>query len=195
VLLASAGLSWARASAASPVYPGLLASTVQSLSGKRIATPACTLCHATLAGGRGTVVSFFGTSLQGFGLRGTDPASLDAALRTDLGENWDSDGDEISDIEELVAGSDPNDGPGPVEPRPVPEHGCSLTGVDTGAGGSARVAWTLLLVAAGLSRRRRRAADAFARDASPSNVESPPGARSYRHPRGAGQRRGRPAGG
>jgi len=85
-------------------------------------TPACTLCHNTPSGGFGTVTTPFGRSMMSRGLVAQNLASLDTALDALAAEHTDSDGDGVSDIDELRAGSDPNvAGGGSVTP---PTYGC-----------------------------------------------------------------------
>ena len=114
-------VSYARAAGASSSYPAYLKDQL-----RLPATPDCTLCHRDDNGGTGTVVTPFGQSMMGFGLRGSDTASLSAALAADDTRDWDSDGDGVPDIEELKEGKDPNDGPVQAAQQLVnPEHGCS----------------------------------------------------------------------
>src|SRR5262249_7781627 len=74
--------------------------------------PDCILCHSDDKGGNGTIVTWFGLSMQDFGVQGKRPDLLDAALDRLREEDTDSDADGSPDIEELQAGTDPNDGPG-----------------------------------------------------------------------------------
>jgi hypothetical protein len=85
-------------------------------------TPACTLRHNTPSGGFGTVTTPFGRSMMSRGLVAQNIASLDTALDALAAEHTDSDGDGVSDIDELKGGSDPNvSGGGSVPP---PTYGC-----------------------------------------------------------------------
>ena len=95
-------LALARTAHAVQTYPA----EIQSHLGLDF-TPPCTLCHATNAGGLGTITTPFGKALQAHGLT-TDIATLDRALDA-LADN-DSNGDGISDIQQLKNGSDPNTG-------------------------------------------------------------------------------------
>ena len=104
---------------ASPTYPALIQ---QQLKLNYI--PPCTICHRDNSGGIGTVVKPFGRALMGLGLHGgSDPASLIGALNRAKEEGLDSGGDGIPDIQELVAGMDPNAGGGGL---PQPMYGCAV---------------------------------------------------------------------
>jgi hypothetical protein len=136
---------------ASPIYP----ITMRSKLGLS-QLPPCTLCHQSDLGGAGTVTTRFGRTLLANGATGTNAtALLDSTLDRLDAAGTDSDGDLIPDIDELRMGSDPNDGPGPMngeEELPIPRTGCAF---------SARVPATpsaglLVLAASAVLRRRRR---------------------------------------
>jgi Bacterial TSP3 repeat len=134
---------------ASPAYPVAVQADL-----KLTETPRCTLCHTTDLGGKGTISSYFGRTLLRDGAQGNDDiGALKAALEMMESEQTDSDGDGVSDIDELRAGTDPNDGPGPSDPLPTPQTGCALRGAaQQGASGSA---WLWCALGAYLVRRRR----------------------------------------
>lgn len=73
-------------------------------------TPSCILCHASAAGG-GSASQPFGQAAKTRGLKAYDNQSLDDALVQMQDDGVDSDGDGVSDIDELIAGDDPNGGP------------------------------------------------------------------------------------
>jgi hypothetical protein len=119
--LASAVALVARASHASQDYPSVIADKLM------VPAPDCTLCHRDNNGGTGTVVTQFGLSMMAFGAMGKNPASLEQALDADSASGCDSDGDGLPDIPELMAGTDPSDGPGGTCGAPGPKHGCGAT--------------------------------------------------------------------
>jgi len=57
-------------------------------------------------------------------MTGSDPASLQRALRRNAARAWDSDGDGVPDIEELVYGTDPSSAA--LSSGPPLMHGCSV---------------------------------------------------------------------
>ncbi len=93
----------ARQARATPNFPAAIEAHL-SLS----APPACTICHATSAGGEGTVTKPFGIAMEQAGLRAFDVASLDAALDALKAAHTSSAGDLVPDITKLEEGLDPN---------------------------------------------------------------------------------------
>jgi hypothetical protein len=77
-------------------------------------TPQCTLCHASLSGG-GPVVTPFGEAMQAAGLTMSGGSTLTNALDTLAKNKTDSNGNGISDIDELKAGNNPNPDKTPVQ--------------------------------------------------------------------------------
>jgi hypothetical protein len=88
---------------ASPEFPG----TIRDHVGASRA-PACIICHATAAGGSGTVTKDFGLAMMDAGLQAGDTAALTAALDQFQADGVDTDGDGTIDFDELAAGTDPN---------------------------------------------------------------------------------------
>ena len=117
-------------------------------------TPECTLCHASESGGRGTVVTYFGQEMEALGVIAQSDATLAEALSVDKAQGVDSDGSGTSDYDDMVAGRDPNSGPGPSGGGRIrPLHGCAM-GHAPGDGGDG--AAVFLLLACALVARRRR---------------------------------------
>jgi uncharacterized protein (TIGR03382 family) len=155
-------------SRATPNFPGAIQRELQLAR-----APDCSLCHV---GPQqvGTVNTPFGRSMRSRGLVFYDEASLRRALSALRAERIDSDGDGTPDIDELVAGGDPNapsggggggepgdggtgggGGGGGQEPvPPAPTYGC-------GAAGSAGTFLLLALLLPVLLRRRRRPAPGY----------------------------------
>ncbi len=132
--------------AASPVYPSTLVTDLSIPC-----TPACTVCHASNAGGSGTVTSDFGVAMMGQGLSGgSDTSSLQAALTSMTSAAIDSDGDGVIDTEQLAAGIDPSTGTDFCggDPLPTPPHyGC-------GKSSSAALLFGVLFGARSLRRKK-----------------------------------------
>jgi hypothetical protein len=145
--LISAGLA-----AASGNYPA----TVQAEAGIPCA-PTCTICHATNAGGSGTVTQPFGEAMMARGLTGGGNAdALVTALAQLETDAVDSDGDGSPDVDALRAGQDPNDGTtfcGDIVVA-TPEYGC-FQHARAGAG-APLIAAALLIGVSALRRRSRR---------------------------------------
>jgi MYXO-CTERM domain-containing protein len=113
---------------ASPAYPALVKGYF-----KLSEAPACTLCHQTEAGGYATlnksVGKYLGTTL------GLVPKLAEADLNRILqqwGDRQDSDSDKAADIDELKAGTDPND----ASDKPSGGGGAGGAGGAPGAAGA-----------------------------------------------------------
>jgi len=88
-------------------------------------TPICTLCHASAAGG-GVAGQPFAVAAKSRGLIPNDTQSLDDALTTMQDDGVDSDGDGVSDVDELIAGDNPNGGTAFCAGE-IPTYGCVST--------------------------------------------------------------------
>jgi hypothetical protein len=116
-------------------------------------SPPCALCHINGSTGPGTARTPFALAAKARGLLPNDQASLDQALAQMKADDVDSDGDGVSDIAELVAGTDPNT-PAATPMSEVPTGGCG--GSPRRAGGSVSVTGVALAASLLLSRRRVR---------------------------------------
>jgi Bacterial TSP3 repeat len=92
---------------ASAQYPGLIQT---DLSLSALPPQSCSLCHVNGIGNIGTANTPFGKAMRMQGLVFENDASLKAALMALETAGTDSDGDGVSDIAELRAGTDPNVG-------------------------------------------------------------------------------------
>jgi hypothetical protein len=131
------------AARATPDFPAAIARDL-ALS----APPPCTICHATAQGGAGTVVKPFGKYMISRGLVPFDESSLATALAAAAGEQHDSNGDGISDIDALKQGLDPNGSPSPGALLEDPQFGCNASGRNGGV-------WLVLVAIAWLLPRTR----------------------------------------
>ncbi|MDP1825308.1 MAG: thrombospondin type 3 repeat-containing protein [Archangium sp.] len=95
----------------------------------------CALCHTNGITGAGTVNTPFGRAVRMRGLVANDTATLNAALDALATESVDSDGDGVTDVAELMAGTSPNvasmgtgggagGGGGSTTVIPPPRFGC-----------------------------------------------------------------------
>lgn len=97
----------ATAALSSSNYPG----EVSNHLGGTTPIPSCTACHTSNAGGGGTVTRAFGVAMVDQGLSGGgDVAGLTAALDALETAGTDSDTGGVGDVDELRAGTNPNDG-------------------------------------------------------------------------------------
>ena len=88
---------------ATPEFPSAIQAKY-SLS----APPLCELCHTNGDTRIGSVTTPIGAALRQRGLRMGDTTSLNAALDRLEVEGVDSDGDGVTDVAELIAGTNPN---------------------------------------------------------------------------------------
>jgi hypothetical protein len=121
--------------------------------------PPCRLCHLRGSTGPGTVQTPFGLAARALGLqsggggRFARNSTLDQVLTDMAAQKIDSDGDGVSNVDELVAGTDPNTR-APVSLRGAtdPPVGCAVWSASAGMGH----AWPFLLAVAAVWRGRPR---------------------------------------
>jgi hypothetical protein len=136
-----------RTAEAFPAFPDDI---VQHLHGT--AKPACSVCHLGGKTTNSTPITPLALALRARGFTG-DVSSLYAALDLLASDGTDSDGDGVTDVEELRAGTDPNS-PVPEAPSADPAYGCAIAPRPGGAAACAAAGTALLLLV--LLRRRRR---------------------------------------
>ena len=142
------------AASASEVFPDAM-KTALAIPGPK---PLCMTCHDTEAGGSGTVNRPFGKRVKGYGLTGGDVQTLTGILGRMRDARDDSDGDGKSDIEEIMAGGDPNvnDLTGKTaDDYPPPVYGCRSSGARPGIP-SANGGWTIAAASLFLAQWLRR---------------------------------------
>jgi MYXO-CTERM domain-containing protein len=145
-LAATAAVSIPAVARAKPEFPPDIARHLSATE-----APACSVCHLEGKTGGITVVTPFAFALRAHGF--TDSTStLNAALDQMDTDGTDSDGDGVSDVAELRAGTDPNS-PVPGATTADPRYGCEIVS----SGGHAGWAGLVAIFAAVVLRRRRRA--------------------------------------
>lgn len=97
----------------------------------------CALCHTNGITGLGTVNTPFGQALRARGAVGSNEASVTTALDRLQTDTVDSDGDTVTDLQELKDGTDPNvattsdggagGGGGSFVLPPPPTYGCGAS--------------------------------------------------------------------
>jgi len=143
-------LATAGSAAASPVFPDAIKSHL-ALS----YSPSCAICHEGGRGGTGTVTTPFGRAMMARGLKAGDTAALTSALDQMAAEKVDSDGNGVSDIDQLKMGKDPNGGSGVAMGAPPVEYGCGGATVARANNGDGML---IALIVGGLVLARRRRA-------------------------------------
>ena len=131
-------------------FPGEIAAHLLAPS-----APPCGICHEYGKTGKDTLVTPFAWAMRARGLTGGGSALTNALDRMRV-DAVDSDGDSATDIDELIAGTDPNSAASrPSAPGSFgdPQLGCAVA---AGAGqGSCRWAAAFGLALAGLFCKRR----------------------------------------
>lgn len=116
--------------------------------------PLCGVCHQDGKTGKDTLVTPFAWAMRARGMAGQD--TLLGALDRVRADAVDSDGDGTTDVDELIAGSDPNSAAStPAMPGTVrdPQLGCAVA--PGSRDGGARTLGFAALVAVCIFRRRR----------------------------------------
>lgn len=123
---------------ASSTYPDIVKKT-WNITGNLAGASAmgCTLCHQNDDGGFGTATRPFGKTMLSQHAIGATPDSLPGALNRDRSLALDSDGDKVSDYQELALDhTNPNDPKSfKLPPPPAPDAGGGGQGGDSGTDG------------------------------------------------------------
>jgi len=119
IVFSLGAIFFARSASASPTFPDAVKRAL-SLS----YSPPCALCHEGGRTGAGTVTTPFGRAVRDRGAAAGNDASLIAAVQKIAADKIDSDGDGVTDGEELKHGTDPNSKGGASLDTPEIGYGC-----------------------------------------------------------------------
>jgi hypothetical protein len=118
--------------------------------------PPCTICHQGTPGPT-TATTAFAVAMQARGLMIFDDAGVAPALAQMQTDMVDSDHNGVTDVDQLEAGDDPNNGEPIADTSPLTAYGCAarLAPADASWQGAAALG-TALALGLSLTRRRRR---------------------------------------
>lgn len=141
-------LVWCALVAAPAMASGSYSAVIESHLGLASSIPeSCALCHTNGQTGVGTVNTPFGKSAKAKGLVAGNDAKLKQVLDAMAADRTDSDGDGVSDTDELKARTNPNVA-GTISPAETLKYGCGAQAAPGALGVGGLLAWLLL-------RRRR----------------------------------------
>jgi hypothetical protein len=123
ISIATLVLGVTRTAAADAAFPDIIKKRWNITSFAGATAEGCTLCHQNNDGGPATATRPFGKTMLKLRVIGVVPDTLPPALDRDRQGNIDSDGDKVSDYQELVVDhTNPNDPKSFVVP-PLPDAG------------------------------------------------------------------------
>jgi Bacterial TSP3 repeat len=149
VLTLAAVLATSMSAEAKQEFPGEIARHLGAPS-----DPPCGVCHQDAKTGKDTLVTPFAWAMRARGMTSQD--TLLGALDRLRSDAVDSDGDGATDVDELIAGSDPNSAAStPAMPGTVrdPQLGCTMAG-RAREGGAGTLSFAAFVTVC-LVRRRR----------------------------------------
>jgi hypothetical protein len=118
-LICSPDAAWARKQ-----FPDLIATTLEGSQPAHV--PPCSVCHLGGKTSNATVFTAFAWAMRLRGLAGSASSVGTAILRVQA-DQVDSDGDDVTDADEIIAGTDPNNA-GVAMDLQDPHLGCQLGG-------------------------------------------------------------------